>query len=294
VKAANAASRFLLLAAVALAAASCGMATHLAYNNIATMYSNAAPMLAWMVDDYVDMSGSQKDWVKERFERTLAWHRTTELPEYRRLLETVAEKAEEPFRAEDVQQVYRELRAYYNRTAEHLLPHVADFLLQLDAEQVAQLEKKMADDNRRMARESGRGTPEERLRRRTERLFVHLEEFTGRLEPSQRALVAEHLRQNVDLTPERMADRRARQAELMALVRARPERERMIAGLRRLIIDTDSWRSAAYREKLRERERQTIGMLVALSQTLSRDQREHLQRRLRGYARDFRTLSAAT
>ena len=288
------AARFLLLAAVVFAVAACGMATKLAYSNVGMMYSNAAPMLAWMVDDYVDMTAAQRDWVKERFGRALAWHRTSELPSYRRLLEGVVEKAEEPFTVADVSAVWSELRAHYNRVAEHLLPHIADFVLQLDAEQVASLEKKFAEDNRRVARETGRGNAEEKLKRRAERSVVHLEEFTGRLNAAQKKLVLDHVRGYTDTTGMRMADRRTRQAETLALLRAKPDRERLIAALRRLLIDVNSWRKREYREALQAREAQTVAMIVALSETLTPEQREHLQRRLRGYANEFRSLSAST
>ena len=285
--------RFLLLAAAALAVAACGMGTRLAYHNVGMVYSNAAPMLTWMVDDYVDMTGAQKDWVKERLSRTLAWHRTTELPAYRRLLEGVAEKAEEPFNPDDVAGVMREMRAAYDRTATQLLPHIADFVMQLDPEQLASLEKKFAEDNRKVAKEA-RGNAEERAARRAERSLTHFEEFTGRLSPTQRRLVAEHQRAYPDITEHRLAERRVRQAETLALLRAKPDRERLIAGLRRIIIDVDSWRRPEFREVLRQREKHTVAMIVALSETLTPEQREHLQRRLRGYAAEFRSLSAAT
>lgn len=287
-------ARFLALLAAALLLAACGMGVKLAYHSVGTMYENAPPMLTWMLDDYVDMTGSQKDWVKERFARTLAWHRTSELPEYRRLLEGVAQKAEEPFGAEDVAAVYRELRRYYNRTVEQLLPHAADFLLQLDADQVAQLERKFADDNRKVARERPRGNPEEALRRRAERAFVHLEEFTGRLSAAQKRLVMEHMSRYPDVTEMRLAERRGRQAAMLALVRARPGREQYIAELRRLIIDAEATRRPEYRAALESRQEHLVAMVAALSETLTREQREHLQRRLRGYARELRTLSAAT
>jgi hypothetical protein len=290
----TATTRFLLLAAAALAVAACGMGTRIAYNNVGTVYSNAAPMLSWMVDDYVDMTSAQKDWVRERFTRALAWHRSAELPAYRRLLESVAQKAEAPFTPEDVTAVWRELRGTYDRTLEYLLPHVADFVLQLDPEQVAGLERKFAEDNKRMAKELGRGSAEEKLGRRTERSIAHLEEFTGRLSASQKKLVADHTRGFLDTTEQRMAERRVRQAQTLALLRARPDRERLVAGLRRLLVEVNSWRQPEYREMLRTREAQTVAMIVALSETLTAEQREHLQRRLRGYAAEFRTLAAAS
>jgi hypothetical protein len=287
-------ARFLLLCAAALLAGACGMGVKLAYNNVAMVYDNAAPMLTWMVDDYVDMNGTQKDWVKERIARSLAWHRANELPEYRRFLEAVAEKAEGTFTPADVDSAYRELRGHYTRVAEHLLPHVADFLMQLDADQVRQLERKFAEDNRKALKEQPKGTPEERLQRRAERLFTHVEEFTGHLSAAQRKLLTDHLSRHADLTDMRMVDRRARQVATLALIRARPERERFIAELRKLMVDSDAIRRPEYRDAVQRRGEQTRDMLSELSATLSTAQRQHLQRRLRGYARDFRTLAAAT
>jgi hypothetical protein len=34
--------------------------TRLAYNNAALAYGNLAPMLTWMVDDYVDLDGAAR------------------------------------------------------------------------------------------------------------------------------------------------------------------------------------------------------------------------------------------
>lgn len=283
---------FLVLAAAFLLAA-CGMGVKLAYNNVAAIYENAPPMLTWMVEDYVELSGPQKHWVKERFARTLAWHRSAELPAYRRLLEGVADQAEEPFEPAQVEAVYRELRRYYDRTAEQLLPHAADFLLQLDAAQLAQLEEKFREGNRKIARERPKGTPEEVLQRRAERALVHFEAFTGTLSEAQRRLVMEHLARFPDTTAMRLADRRARQAAILEIVRARPERQRCIEQLRAVVVDA-AGRRPEYREALARRQAQAVAMIAALSGTLTREQREHLQRRLRGYAAEIRTLSAAT
>ena len=59
------AQRFLLLLAALLVAA-CGTLTKLAYANASLAYKSLAPMATWMVDEYVDLDGYQKDWVRER------------------------------------------------------------------------------------------------------------------------------------------------------------------------------------------------------------------------------------
>lgn len=287
--------RFILLAGAALAVAGCGLTTRLAYSNLALVYSNAAPMLTWMVDEYVDINGTQEDWVKERFVRTLAWHRAAELPEYRKLLERVADRADRPFSEADVAVVQQDLKAAVNRATIYLLPHIADFLVQLDAEQVTQMEERFKERNRKLARTDAEdGTGEERLQNRAKRLFPHLEEFVGSLSAAQRALVTEHLRIAIDTRDERRADWRYRQLATLALLRSKPDRDKVLSEMRRLLVDTDSWRRPDYTRKLRERERQVAEMIAALSQSLTAEQRDQFQRRLRGYARDLKGLAAGS
>jgi Family of unknown function (DUF6279) len=285
-------ARLLLLAAAALVATACSL-TRLAYNNVTVLYSNAAPMLTWMVGDYIDISGGQKEWVRERLASAIAWHRSQELPAYRRFLESVAARFEGNFSRDEVRDSYLEMRAHYRKATEHVLPDVADFLLQLDGEQVARLERKFADDDRTLVREATRGGDEERHRERMKKIFTHLEEWTGPLGDAQRSLVDASVRSFPDTSVERRVDRRYRQMETLALIRARPGKESMVAGLRRLLVDTESWRPAAYQRKLRSRDDKTFDMVASLSATLTAGQRAHLAERLRGYIRDISTLTAA-
>ncbi len=284
-----------LLAAAALAVAACGVTTRLAYSNLPLIYSNAAPMLTWWVDEYVDVNGNQEDWVKERLTRTLAWHRAAELPEYRKLLENVADRADRPFSEADVAAIQQDLKAAVNRATIYVLPHIADFLVQLEPEQVAQIEQRFRERNRKLAKADAEdGTGEERLQKRAKRLFPHLEEFVGPLNAAQRALVTEHLRMSIDTREERTADWRYRQMQTIALLRAKPDREKALAEMRRLLIDFESWRRPEHQQKFRARERQVAEMISKFSQTLTAEQRDQLQKRLRGYARDLRSLAAAS
>jgi hypothetical protein len=284
-------ARFLSLAAAAAILAACS-STNLFYSNIAFAYSNAAPMLTWWVDDYVDLSEGQKDWVRERFDRLLSWHRSRELPAYGALLASIEASLEDGLTVEEVRKAHREIRRGYHRVVEQVLPHMAELLLQLDAEQVESMERKFAEDNRRALKESA-VNPEERRSRGIRKAIEHLEAWTGTLEASQRELVAARVRALPDISADYMADRRYRQAETLALIRAKPDREAMIAGLRRLLIDTETWRRPDYLRKLQERDTRNFEMLAVLSSTLSSEQQAHLHRRLRGFIADITTLVAS-
>lgn len=284
----------LFFAVLALAACSSGAFTRLAYNNITIAYGNLAPMLTWMVDDYVDLHGSREDWVRERLDRAIAWHRAEELPRYRAFLESTLALSDAPYRAEDIASRQRELRGYYHRVMERVLPDTAEFLANVDAEDIAHLERKFAEENRRFVRESVRGSPEERVERRLRRFAGHLESWVGPLDAAQRQLLAARYGELRDLSEEMLGERRFRQTEILALARAKPPRDQMQAALRRLLVETDSWRRPEYVEKLKERDARMQALIAELSATLSERQRDALKRRIRGFLRDISTLTAAS
>ena len=286
--------RILLTIAACLALSACAALTKMAYSNAAMAYSNLAPMATWMVDDYVDLHGTQRDWVRERITRVMQWHRSTELPAYRRFLEHVLQESTEPFTVQEIAEAYADLRTSYHRMVEHMLPDVADFFMQLDVDQVAQMEKKFADDNRKFVRDSVKGTPEERRDRRIRKLVDHLDGWLGSVSDAQKRLIDERYLALPDYVEERLADRRYRQGEILNLIRTRPGKDAVVAELRRLLIDTESWRRPEFKQRMRERDQRMFEMFAALSATLSPEQRAHLQGRIKRYVKDINTLTASS
>lgn len=288
--------RALRVAAIACAAvvvSSCTL-TRLAYSNAAFAYSNATPMLTWLVADYVELTGEQREFVRERLTRAFAWHRADELPEYRRFLETVLRQAEDNFTVEEARADYRNLRTRYVRLLERMLPDVAEFLVQLDPEQAVRMERKFAQDNRKIVEEFKRGTAVERHDRRVKRACDHIEEFTGSLSDGQRELVSAQMATVEDPVEDRVADRRHRQAEILGLVRNKASRAEALAVLRRLLVEPETWRSAGYMAKIRAREERLFEMVALLSATLTAEQRSHFQKRVRGFMNDISGLTAAS
>jgi hypothetical protein len=278
--------RCLAIALVATLLAACSTATRVAYSN--------APFAGtWVVDDWFDLHDGQRDWVKERLARFIAWHRASELPDYEKLLQDTAARAATRLAEDDLRRIYREMRALYHRLLRKAIPDIADFLLQLHPEQVTHLERKYAEDNARVIKESIKGTPQERLEVRTKRFLEQIEGWTGRLTAPQRDLVRARIVAMPDLADDWLGDRRFRQAETLALLRAKPAREAMIAGLTRILLETDSWRRPEYAAKLRGRDEQVVAMIAALDATLTAEQRARLHRRLSNYAADVAYLMVA-
>lgn len=276
--------RLLVLAAAALLAGACSLSR--------LAYLNATPILTWYLDDYVDLTDSQRDWAQERFERAMAWHRAAELPAYQRLLQEAIAAAGDALTEPRLRRIHASLQAHYERAVEHLLPDIAEFVVRLDAAQADRLEAKFAEQNAKILKESLQGTPAERRERRAKRFADFIDDWTGRLSPAQRALVAAHLEALPDLTGERLGDRRYRQSEFLALVRARATRPQAEAALRRLLLERGEWRRPDYAAKLRGRDEAVIAMLARLDATLTLEQRRAVQATLGGYLRDVSYLMA--
>ncbi|HEY2629042.1 MAG TPA: DUF6279 family lipoprotein [Usitatibacter sp.] len=283
--------------AIALACAACLLATacalgKIAYSNPPFAYKEAPPALAWMVGDYVDLSGEQKDLVRDRVHAAFAWHRAEEIPQYKQFCERMLSEAADGISVDEARGASKELRGYYERTLEHVIPDIADLLVRLDSEQAAYLEGRFAKDNQKMVHEAESGTVEERNAARAKKYVGHLEEFVGTLSPAQRAIVARHLQNYDEATQLRLADRQHRQTETLRMVRNHVSREAMIAGLHTLLIDSPSWRNPEYRRKLAARDEDLFAMISELSATFSQPQRTHLETRVRGFIHDMDTVSA--
>lgn len=277
--------RLLVLLSAALVVAACSVSR--------LAYMNAPPLAMWYLGGYVSMNDTQKSFVKDRLTRAIAWHRQAELPKYQREIEDLIRKVDMRVSLEDARSTYAHARDYYHQSVEHLLPDMAEFLLTLDDAQVAQIEKKLADDNKKLVKESTQGSTDERRAKRAKKYVEQFEEWTGTLTPAQRELIINNARVLPDLTEERLGDRRYRQTEIVSLVRNKPPREEVVKQLRRLLVDTEAWRRPEYTRKLRDRDERILEIVSELSSTLTPEQRASVQKKMRGYAKDISSIVAS-
>jgi hypothetical protein len=277
-------THFAFLVAAALVVAACSVSR--------LAYLNAPPLALWYLGGYVDMTDAQKTLVRDRLGHAMTWHRQAELPQYQRALEHLATKTESRISVEDARTTYKQARDYYDRAIDHLVPDLADFLLTLDASQLERMENKFSDDNKKIMKEL-KGSAEERRVKRAKKYIDQFEEYTGRLDTHQREIILNLTRNLPDLTEDRLEDRRYRQREVLELIKSKPSRDQLVAKLRKLLVDTESWRRAEYKQKLRVRDERLFEVVAELSATLTPEQRGHLQKKVRTYVKDISSIIAS-
>jgi chemotaxis methyl-accepting protein methylase len=271
----------LLLAASMLVLAACSLAT--------VAYNNAGVLITYQVDEYFDLSPTQEEWVRQRANKLIAWHRATELPQYRRVLNEAQARAEAGMTVAEVEAAYGDGRNAFMRVADRMLPDIADFLLQLDEQQIQYFEDKLTRDNEKLVREM-KGGEEALLKKRLERHEQRFKDWMGELSASQRDDIRAAVGAMKPLEEFRVADRRTRQADFIALLKSKPDAASMQKQLRQMMTQPELKRAAAYREELEKQQKTLMQLIARMSTTATAEQRARVQKRLGGYANDIAAL----
>ena len=288
--------RTLALAGTVLALAGCS-ALQLGYNQ-------APSLIYWWVDGYADLDDVQSARVRQDIDRWLAWHRQTELPVYAERLRQWRALAASDLSAEQVCAQTEVLRSAAGRLIERGHEPLARLALSLSPAQLQHMERHQTKGNEGFEKDFLRGNAEQRLERRVERAVDRYETLYGELSNAQVALVRKSLLDSPFDPARTLADRRARQAELLGLIRQlqagpagrttgdgpapRAAAQALQAWLQRGLFalpaaggDAAGW------------VRHGCQAFALLHNSTSPAQRQHAQREIRRYEDDLRALVSA-
>jgi hypothetical protein len=256
-------------------------------STVRLVYDNAETYLRWRAALYLDLDGAMADELDERIAAFMAWHRAQALPQYAQLADEATRRFERKLAPADLVWGYDAAMTQARESLRAAAMEGAPLLDRLSPRQIAHLEKRLGEDNRRFARENLRGSERERRRRRTERNVERLEDWVGRLSQAQRDRVAQYSERAPLLDEFRDRDHKRVQAELLAVLRAKEAKNR----LPELAANWDRGRDPAYVAALEASRKEYFAMALDLDRSLSGQQRARALHELRRYADDFRTLS---
>jgi len=250
-------------------------------------YDNADTYLLFRAKSYLDLDAKGSDELDERIDEFFAWHRRTALPQYARLSEEAAKRVAHGLSREDLVWGYDSLVAHARQSLRFAAERVAPLLDRLTPQQVAHMEKRFAEDNRKFAREYLRGSEAERRKRRARRLEERLEDWVGNLSSVQ----AEKVRQFSERTPLydelRAKDRQRMQAEFVDMIRKRQAQKHLPDW----IANWERGRDPAHLAASERFRQEYLALLLELDKTLAPEQRNRAAANLRRYAEDFRVLA---
>jgi len=250
-------------------------------------YDNADTYLLFRAKSYLDLDAKGSDELDERIDEFFAWHRRTALPQYARLSEEAAKRMTRGLSRDDLVWGYDSLVAHARQSLRFAAERVAPLLDRLTPQQVAHMEKRFAEDNRKFAREYLRGSEADRRKRRAKRLEERLEDWVGNLSSMQTEKVRQFSERMPLYDELRAKDRQRMQAEFVDMIRKREAQKRLPDW----IANWERGRDPAHAGASERFRQEYLVLLLEIDKTLTPGQRNRAAATFRRYAEDFRVLA---
>jgi len=261
---------------------------------VRVVYNQLDWLTLWYVDDYFDLDATQKDQARELIARTLAWHRSTQLPHYLALSQTVHDRVGASVSAAFVTDQYQEIVGLWDLLLREVATDAAVLLQSLSDRQVEELFERLAKENRELKKEYSGVSPAERRAKQDKAILKMFRRFTGRLSAEQEFMIRGHTAQLHDLSAEWLHRRAAWQSELRTLLAGRKSDPQFATRLADLLLDPNQFDSPGYRDLVQDNQQRAFEMVAEVLSTLSAEQVKVLRKRLAGYMEDFDALIKAS
>lgn len=252
-------------------------------------YNSAEPLLRLYADDYLGLDADQLERWEPRLEAALARHRTDELPYLAAFFGAMLEASRTGFDPQNTSCLVASFKDLYRRQARIAAGVVAPLLSGLNTRQINALEERFRVEYEDDRIDPARRDIQREQRKRADRYRKSIEDWTGSLGASQRALVADVTARMPDTAESVLAYRTRKRAELIALLRAGAGEARIRAFLESWLVDYQDLPPDLERagEAIGER---IAELLVRLGGSLDERQRARLERRLRQLRDDLMDL----
>lgn len=249
----------------------------------------------WWLDSRLSLNDAQSASTREALERLLRWHREKELLPAAELLARTGQQAAGPVQAQQICQVWQEVRKRMDSVMREAVAQAAPVAQQLGPRQLSHLARHWERQNEDWEKEWLQGPAQRRLQQRVNRAVDRYEDFYGDLSAAQVALVRAQVEQSAWTADWGRLDRQRRQQDLLlALRRIHQEQMDMARTEAELWGVWQRWLSPPAPADLAVVERMTeqgCETLAQLHNSATPQQRQRAQRKLRGYESDLRELA---
>ena len=257
----------------------CAVALLSGCSTVKIAYNNTDYLLLRYTDGYLDLTSDQKAYLRERLRERLEEHRRDELVQLVGFLKTFNTYAADGLSTQEVDVLVAAITPLYRTTVTKTVPVFGRVLASLSDEQIGHLAEKMQSANRDYREKYLDISRAERVSSRTERTIDRIEKWIGALTPDQRSTVTEMTKRWPDAALDWYNYRRARQQELLELLRSRAAGREIEAYLIAWWVD-HTGRNPVLVRKVELLHDDLKALIVTVDGSLSGAQRKHLTKRL--------------
>jgi len=277
-----------VLFALCLLLEGCSVALKFGYNQ------GSALAFRWL-DGHVDFDEAQTARVRTALDEWFLWHRRSQLPEYAELLARAQLDLADDISAERMCGWATEVRSRLDLALERATPAIAELMLTLTPQQIANIERRNAEKNDEFRDDFLQRDPQRRRRAAIRREMERAEDLYGRLDDVQRELVARAVAESPFDPVLALEERRRRQQDAVAGLRrliaaraGRSEAEAEVRAWSQRLTRSPRDDHRRYAERLTE---YNCAFAASLHNATTPAQRRTAARKLKGYEDDVRALA---
>ncbi len=260
-------------------------------------YNNAPNLLYWWIDGYVDFDDVQSAKARDTLDALHAWHARQELPAYIKLLQTLQAIAPADVTPEQVcvhmATIQERLRALIARGE----PGIAALVPSIKPEQIEHLARQFSKRNETWREKWLSGTETQRRERRLKLAVDRYEDFYGKLDDSQLAVIRASLaRSSFDPQLRHEETQRRQQEALQALrqlLASNKAEAEAPATVHTLLQRALSAPDPVVRARLEAVTQDNCRAIADLHNSTSAAQRQRAITALKGYEDDLRAVLPA-
>ncbi len=278
-----------LLLSLTLTLCGCGMVVKLGYNQ------GSSIAFRWL-DGYVDFDDAQSLHVRAALDEWFSWHRRTQLPDYAELIARAEIEVLGDATPKRMCVWAAEIRSRIDAGLEHAEPALADFVVTMTPQQIANVEKKYAERNESWRDDFLQRDPAKRREAAVRREIERAEQFYGTLDAAQREMVGRWVAGSPLDADLYYAERLRRQQDALSLLRrlaaSRPERTDAEAEIHAYMQRLNRSPRYDHRRNAEALLDYNCAFAAALHNVTSGEQRRAAATKLRDYETDLRALVA--
>ncbi|MEZ7276146.1 DUF6279 family lipoprotein [Pseudoalteromonas sp. 68 DY56-GL68] len=239
-------------------------------------YNNLGWLSGFWIDDYVDLNSQQSDKFKQIVKTSRDWHRETQLPLYKKDLESLKSMLDVDVNQQQLKQHFLQAKQHWQTLVEKLEPDLINLANSLSIEQrtefVAAIQASIDDEYE----EYKKKTLAEHKKERLEENLENYKEWLGKLSNEQKKLIETAANDRIETSLLWLEYKQTRLDALKQLFTAESKREDFDLALAVIINNRSLYMSEALIKADDENLDNYVELLVALQGTLTQKQRRNI------------------
>jgi len=263
-------------------------------SSIQLAYNQIDFLLKWWIDDYVDLTSEQGQLYDQSIPLLIKKHRQEELPKALQQLRKLRAKLDQPLQIDDGVNIVKEIKSF-SRTSINLLQDDAVTLsLSLQSKQFTYLENAFAKSNKKFQNDFLKGSSEDRLEKRVEKIIERTESFSGNLSKSQKTQIKEIAREyllDMELVYQtRLYKQQLIMKTLKKIAQEQPSPTQAKMMMNQLFNEIELGSTSEQKEFEKKRDLHSGIILAKITELFDEQQRKKTQAKLRSWEQDLQIL----